>query len=238
MHLKWAKAWRIIASRYPPIDLFERVSRGDGAISEALIALEQLTNPRVRDEIGQISLVPPDKRVAGPGATYVMAPFTHINPKGSRFANGTFGAYYAAGDLTTAIAETTYHFARFALDSADPPRFEDMRVLVGAFEAELEDVGQQNEGLRAKLLDPHDYTAAQAWARDLREAGASGIHYRSVRWEGGECAVAFWPNVPGIPLQERHLQYHWNGERVDRYFDYCEDAWHEWPPTLGAKLNP
>ena len=229
MHLNWPKAWRIIASRYPPIDLFERVSGGDGAVSETLIALEQLTNPRVRDEIGQISLVPSDKRVTGPGATYVMAPFTHINPNGSRFADGTYGAYYAASDLTTAIAETTYHFARFALDSADPPRFADMRVLVGAFEAELEDVDEKDPDLRAQLLDPNDYSAAQALARDLKEAGANGIHYPSVRREGGECAVAFWPNVPRIPVQERHLQYHWNGVRVDRYFDYGEDAWHDWP---------
>jgi hypothetical protein len=29
----------------------------------------------------------------------------------------------------------------------------------------------------------------------------------------------------GLPHPERHLQYHWNGARVDRYFDYARDEW-------------
>src|SRR5690242_14651285 len=86
----WPRAWRIIASRYPPIQLFERLSN-DPQVWNALIALEEATNPRVRDEVGEIQLVPPNRRVAGPNASYVMAPFTHINPKGSRFSNGTYG---------------------------------------------------------------------------------------------------------------------------------------------------
>jgi hypothetical protein len=229
MQITWPQAWRIIASRHPPIDLFERVAGGDGAISDALIALEQLTNPRVRDQVGEIALVPPEKRVAGAGATYVMAPFTHINPKGSRFADGTFGAYYAASELRTAVAETVHHFEKFAGDSDDPPRSEDMRVLVGVFDAEVEDLSALDEPTRAQLLDPNNYAASQAWARGLKDGGANGICYPSIRRKGGECVVAFWPNVPGIPVQERHLQYHWDGERVDRYFDYGEDVWHDWP---------
>lgn len=229
MHLVWSQAWRIIASRHPPIDLFERVALGESAISDALIALEQLTNPRLRDEIGEIALVPPERRVSGPGATYVMAPFTHINPLGSRFADGSFGAYYAAADLKTAIAETVYHFENFARDSADPPRSEDMRVLVGAFDAMVEDLPAQPEPLRTELLDAISYSASQPWARALREQASDGIFYPSVRRPGGECVVAFWPDVPAIPVQERHLQYHWDGSRVDRYFDYEEDEWLEWP---------
>ena len=64
----WPQAWRVIASRYPPITLFERLTP-DTAVWDALVALEQLTNPRVRDEVGDIALVPPDERVTGPGAS-------------------------------------------------------------------------------------------------------------------------------------------------------------------------
>lgn len=229
MLITWPSAWRIIASRHPPIDLFERVAGSDKGVSDALIALEQLTNPRVRDQTGEIALVPPEHRVAGPGATYVMAPFTHINPKGSRFADGTFGAYYAASELETAIAETVFHFQKFALDSADPPRSEDMRVIVGPVEADMEELNSQSEPFRSQLLDPTDYSQSQQWARDLKDAGGNGIVYPSVRHTGGECIAAFWPDVPSIPTQERHLQYHWNGDRVDRYFDYTEDKWTNWP---------
>src|SRR5262245_48077767 len=97
--IDWRKAWRIIAARYPPIDLFERVS-ANPAVWEVLIELEQLVNPRVRESVGEIRLVPPARRVSGPNASWVMAPFTHLNPKGSRFSDGSHGVYYAAKRLS------------------------------------------------------------------------------------------------------------------------------------------
>lgn len=222
--IAWPQAWRIIASRYPPIGLFERLT-ADPAVWDALIALEQLTNPRIRDEVGEIALVPPDERVAGPGASYVMASFTHVNPKGSRFSDGTFGVYYAASTLDTAVAETVFHFEGFARDSADPPRMEDMRVLVGGIDEDFDDVAALTEPQRSQVLDPASYAVAQAYGRDRREAGDNGVAYPSVRRAGGECVAAFRPKAVGLPHQERHLKYRWNGDRVDRYFDYFLDAW-------------
>jgi hypothetical protein len=223
-HVAWPKAWRIIASRYPPIDIFERLT-GDPAVWDALIALEQITNPRVRDEVGEIALVEPQDRVSGPGASYVMASFTHLNPRGSRFSDGGFGVYYAARALETAIAETVFHFEAFARDSHDPPRTEEMRVLVGAIDGPFEDVSALAEPLRSQVLDPHDYGVAQAYAMRLRADDALGVVYPSVRHAGGECVGAFKPRAVGLPRQERHLQYRWNGTRVDRYFDYSKDKW-------------
>jgi hypothetical protein len=220
----WPQAWRVIASRYPPITLFERLT-SDPAVWEALIALEQLTNPRVRDEVGDIALVPPEDRVTGPGASFVMASFTHLNPKGSRFSNGSFGVYYAAAALETAIAETVHHFEAFARDSADPSRSEDFRVLVGPVDADFEDVAALPDAERQAILDPNSYAASQAYARQLRDAGVNGITYPSVRHAGGDCLGAFRPRAVGIPHQERHLTYRWNGDRVDRYFDYLRDEW-------------
>lgn len=222
--IAWPQATRIIASRYPPIDLYERVS-ADPAVWEALIAAEMLTNPRVRDAAGEIRLVPVEERVSGPGASYVMAPFTHLNPKGGRFSDATHGAYYAAGDLPTAVAETSYHFARVAADSADGPRYEDMRVIAGRIDADLHDVQQLNPAAREPLLDPRDYRASQALARELRERGSTGVHYRSVRRTGGECVAVFRPSAVGLPVQTKHLKYHWDGTAVRRYFDFEQETW-------------
>ena len=202
----WPQAWRIIASRYPPIALFERLT-ADPAVWDALIALEQFTNRRVRDEIGEIALVPPDERVTGPGAGYLMAAFTHVNPKGSRFSDGSFGVYYAAATRETAIAEAVFHFESFARDSADPPRSEDMRVLVGNVAAEFENAAALPAARLREILDPEAYAASQAYARQLRAAGANGVTYPSVRHDGGQCLGAFRPRAIGIPRQERHLQY-------------------------------
>jgi hypothetical protein len=219
--VRWARTFRVIPSRYPPIDLFERVA--DPADWERLAALEGLTNSRLRDELGEINLVPPERRVSGPGASYVMAAFTHLNSRGSRFSDGRFGIYYASNEQDGAIAETVHHMAKFYGETSDPPHREDMRVLVGQIDANLHDirVGQQWDVCHA----PDDYTASRALARSLRDGGSNGIVYRSVRRSGAENFGAFWPDVVSCPVQGAHLQYEWDGNRITRYFDYSSGKW-------------
>jgi hypothetical protein len=222
----WARATRILAARYPTVHLFERVSP-DPAVWEALIAAETLVNPRVRDEVGEISLVAPEERVSGPGASFVMAAFTHVNPRGSRFSDGTYGVYYAARDLETAVAETAFHFGRFAADAGDGPRYENFRVLVGTIGERFHDLARVAPADRVHLLDPDSYARSQPWGRALREGGSRGVHYPSVRRAGGMCVAVFTPKSVGLPHPAGYLQYHWDGTKVRRYFDYGADAWRE-----------
>lgn len=221
----WSQATRIVASRYPPIEIFERVS-GDPAIQDALIAAEQLVNPRRRAEIGEIHLVPPGERISGPGAGYVMAAFTHLNPKGSRFSDASYGVYYAARNFETAVRETAYHFGRFAADSDDGPRYEDMHVLVGRIGNRFHDLLSIPRARQAELLDPNSYALSQPFGAALRDGGSNGIVYPSVRHLGGRCLAAFRPSVVGLPVPGKHLQFHWDGRRVGRYFDYQAGGWH------------
>jgi hypothetical protein len=220
----WSRATRIVADRYPPIDLFERVS-SDPAVWEALIAAESAVNPRVRDSVGEIRLVPVEDRVSGAGASWVMAAFTHRNPKGSRFSDGSYGVYYAARELETAIRETAYHFGRFAGDSADAPRYEPMRVLIGRIDDRFSDLATVAPATRSRILDPDTYAHSQPFGAALREAGSNGVVYASVRRPGGQCVAAFRPKAVGIPVPSRHLTYHWDGSRVSRYFDHERDEW-------------
>ena len=222
--VRWLQATRIIASRYPTIDLFERVS-SDSGVWNALIAAEMLVNPRVRDEIGEIHLVPPEERASGPGATYVMAAFTHLNPRGSRFSDGSYGIYYAGREFETALRETAWHFGRIAADSRDGVRYEDMRVLSGKIDARFHEIETLSPAARKRVLDPDSYAASQPFGAWLREAGSNGLVYPSVRHPGGRCVAAFRPKAVGLPVQTKHLKYHYDGERVVRYFDYEEEIW-------------
>jgi hypothetical protein len=221
--VRWHEAHRILPSRYPPIQLFERLT-DDPAEWETLAEIESLTNPRIRDEIGDIHLVRPADRVSGPGASWVMASFTHRNPNGSRFSDGSYGVYYAARELPTAIAETVFHLGRFYSATADPPHGEAMRVLIGRIDASFHDL-RGNEPAWARFLDPDDYTASRDLGWRLRTEGSNGVVYPSVRRAGGQCVGAFRPNAVGLPIQGRHLQYFWDGTRISRYFDYLEDRW-------------
>lgn len=212
----WSPCWRIIPSRFPPIPLFERVT--DPADLGAVVALEGLTNDRLRDEIGEIQLVPPEDRVSGPGAGYVMAAFTHLNPAGSRFTDGVWGVYYTTWDLDTAIAETRFHRANFMRATNEAKTELDMRVLRADLNGNLHDVrGQQDT--RPELYDPQAYGAAQDFARGLRDRGSDGIVYRSVRHDGGECAAVFRPRLISHCLQERHLCYVWDGDTISDVYE-------------------
>ncbi|MEZ4267563.1 MAG: RES family NAD+ phosphorylase [Myxococcota bacterium] len=125
-----------------------------------------------------------------------MAGFTHPAPDGSRFADGSFGTYYAAEGLDTAVAETAHHMGRFYGDSAEEPGLlADMRVYVGAIRHSFHDIREGHDDLH----DPDSYVASKAFAHALREAGSDGVVYRSVRRPGGECVAAFWPDVVEIP---------------------------------------
>ena len=64
--LLWRPGYRIIRTIYPPIDLFEDIA--DPADWELLASAEAKLNPRIRDEIGNLALVPVERRVSGPTA--------------------------------------------------------------------------------------------------------------------------------------------------------------------------
>ncbi len=203
---------RLINSAFPPIDLFEDIS--DPADWEWLAKAEARTNPRVVDSIGQLDLVPVSRRVSGPGASYVMAPFVHCSPdRPGRFHDGHFGVFYAANDFETAVAETVHHVAKFLTATKEKPGWVSvMRELKGMVERGLLDI---RTGAYDNLLDPDNYAPAQAFANQHRASGADGILYPSVRKKGGECIAAFWPDVPGLPVQSGHWRYHWDGAQID-----------------------
>ncbi|MGX5736796.1 RES family NAD+ phosphorylase [Bosea thiooxidans] len=216
--IRWRGAVRIIRSIFPPIDLFEDIA--DPADWPLLIAAEQKTNPRLMETIGNLDLVPPDRRVAGAGASWLMAPFTHVSPdRPSRFSDGSFGVLYVGDRFEVALLETVHHHARFMLATAQPPGWTaQFREIVLEIDAELHDLREGGEEVAA-ALDPADYAQSQQLGGRLRDAASEGVVYPSVRSPGGECAGLFYPDGASQPVQGRHLDYHWNGERVDLYRD-------------------
>ena len=211
VEVRWTPCYRIIPSRFPPIQLFERVA--DPQDLDAVFAVESLTNSRLRDEVGELSHVLPGDRVTGPGASWIMAPFTHLLSPGVRFSTPHFGAYYAAPDLLTAIVETVYHRQRFLAATHEAPTELDMRVLQAQLHGELHDLRGQRE-VRRDLYDPDTYHASQRFATIMRERGSTGIVYDSVRHAEGQCAAIFTPRALSKCRQGAHLTYVWDGARI------------------------
>ena len=206
----WPRSARIIRSIYPPIDLFEDIA--DPADWEALASAEAKFNPRIRENIGDLAKVPLARRVIGPGASWVMAPFVHCSIlRPGRFSDGTFGLYYAGDSTEVAIAETIHHHSKMMLATAEAPGWtSQFRQLIGSVDADLDDVTELVD-----LLHPDDYAASQVFGAQRSAAGSNGIVWPSIRYPGGTCIAAFWPDVVPIPTQGGHFAYHWNGAAVD-----------------------
>jgi RES domain len=212
----WEGAVRIVRSIYPPIDLFEDIA--DPADWPLLISAEQKTNPRLMENIGNLELVPEGRRVGGRGSTFLMAPFCHVSPdRKSRFSDGGFGVLYAGNVFEVALLETIYHHARFMARTHEAPGWtSQFREIVLNVDARLNDL-RKPVADQLQALDPNNYAFSQSLAAQLRAAGSGGLVYPSVRHKGGECVALFYPDLATNAVQGRHVDYHWDGTRVDLY---------------------
>jgi len=206
--LDWENQYRIISSKFPPVDFFEGMI--DPELMDEIYLLEDRTNDRLRDEAGEISLVPKADRVSGPGSTPVMAAFTHIG-NDSRFSDGTYGVYYGANSQKTAIEETRYHRAKFLSNTNEAPGEIDMRVYIGEVVKPMHDI--RGAGYEP-LLDPNDWKPGQAFGMKMKMDESWGLVYPSVRDNGGECIAAFRPPAVSFPRQGPHLSYVWDGKTI------------------------
>jgi hypothetical protein len=204
----WRPAHRIVPSRFPPVGPWDRIARPEDF--EALAELEGLTNPRIREELGTLSLVPRERWAMGPGTTPIMAAFTHLNPEGSRFSDGSFGALYVSDSAETAIRETVHHRQRFLGRTREPALQIQMRRYVTEIRRPLHDL----RGGFPEFHDPVDYAPSQRLGRELRGAGSDGVAYDSVRRRGGQCAAVFWPDGVAPFTQATHYTYVWDGNSI------------------------
>lgn len=207
--IRWTQAFRIVPSRFPPVGLFDRIA--DPKDIDAVMTIESLTNPRLREEMGALGMVPPERRVSGQGTTPIMAAFTHIPPEGSRFSDGHWGVFYAAHSIPTAIEETVYHREAFLAATHEPPTDVQVRCYSTSIAGRFHDI----RGGWTAEHDPDSYAASVKLARALREDGSNGIVYDSARHPGGECVAAFFPDLIAPCVQAGHFIYRWNGRRVE-----------------------
>ena len=220
--IAWDPAHRIIRTIYPPVSLFEDIA--DPADWGLILSAEAKTNPRVRDEIGNLSLIPPHRRIAGSTASLVMGAFTHASrDRPSRFSDGRHGVWYCGDSFDVALAETQHHFERFMRATAEPAGEAQFRELRATITGQLIDL---RGGGHAACLAPDDWQEGQALGTQTWTEGGDGIVYPAVRWPTGQAAALFWPDRVVLPVvQGRQMLYRWDGQRMDRYFVYGQNGW-------------
>lgn len=207
---------RMVPSRFPPVGLFDTARDEDEL--RMLAELEGLTNDRLRQQIGQLSLVPAADAIYGPGCTPIMAAFCH--PATSRFTDGSYGVYYAALRPETAIAETKFHRERFLAQAAIPVEVLEMRCYTTTL-AEPMSLLPDDAAVTRALLDPDSYQASQPYGAAARAAACWGLFYPSVRdAPDGRCVAVFRPRALRPVMQATHYRYFWNGQRIHQIESY------------------
>lgn len=202
-------SYRMVNSKFPPVTLFDDVM--DVEDFETAYALQALTNPRVLNELGDLTLIPTQSIPFGiKGVNYATAPFTHVNPEGSRFSDGSFGMLYLADTTETAIKETRYHQERY-FRNIDGLHYDtvDMRCLKVHFSAELIDVTTMNS---VHVVD--DYSAARVLGMQVKKSGEAGLQYCSVRNEGSLCWGLMSPIYVESVVQTQHFEFIFDGNKI------------------------
>lgn len=220
--ISWKPGYRIIRTIYPPVDLFEDIA--DPADWELLAAAETKMNPRIRDQIGNLALVPADRRVNGPTASIAMGAFTHVSmDRPGRFSDGSFGIWYCGDRIEVALAETAFHFQRFMARTKQVPGDADFRLLTCPVEGLLETASEE-------CLEKENWAPGQILGRQARKRGSDGILYTSVRYPAGKAAALFWPNCLTLPIvQSQQFRYRWDGEKMSHLLSHGATQWTIWP---------
>ncbi|MFO8759662.1 RES family NAD+ phosphorylase [Legionella pneumophila serogroup 3] len=204
------KVHRLIPSKFPPVTLFDWADSAEEL--EQIALLEGLTNERILAEFGKINLIDQEDWIGGPGSTPIMAAFTHTGFE-SRFSDSSFGIYYAASSLETAIKETCFHRERFYSASNEKPCSISMREYVANIKKPLIDITDKSY----KDLfnpDPACYSKSQEFGKKICEKKEWGLLYPSVRDLNGLCVAVLRPPALTIPIQGCHLRYIWDGEKI------------------------
>jgi RES domain-containing protein len=182
------------------------------SLAQALAEIEGGTSARIQAQTAQAAVFPSGR----PHANFVNAAFAYWRPRErNRFNDQGFGAWYAAYETETAIAEVTFHIGRELDRVADWNATVEWTEMWAGFAGDFVD-------LRAlqplpECLHPDvaiGYAAGNGLARDAREQGLNGIVYPSVRHAAGTCLVALWPHAVQSVSQGAVIRAVWRGERT------------------------
>lgn len=132
------------------------------------------------------------------GHTHINAAFCYTRKGGNRFNDEDRGAWYAAFDSLTVVEEVGYHRTRELSFISRPNAFDHSAryvELLADFIGDFHDITDEPNHPALNADPAIGYPEGQKLARQLREEGAKGLIYPSVRRPGGTCFVAFDPHI-------------------------------------------
>jgi RES domain-containing protein len=182
-----------------------------------LAEIEGATSDRLlRQRRGGSGISPMEFAFGVPGHTFINAAFAYARPRGlNRFNGPSRGAWYAAFEVETAIAEVSFHLMRELDNIGVYETTVDYAELFASFAGDFLDLRNLPDP-QPECLNPDievGYPHGNAVADAARTKGLNGIIYPSVRRKGGTCLVALIPHAVQSVAQGGVIRLVWKGKR-------------------------
>jgi hypothetical protein len=203
----WSSAYRLIPSRFPPVELYEPI--GPKEDWDALKKIEALTNPRLRST--NSVLLPEDQGKID--QNWLIAPFAYPDPEPSTYGDGSFGYSIMAGSLHSALLVAIQRREAFLRRTSEGPTRLVMRVIKVPLKTRLADLAHID------AADP----ALRIHINEQRVAKAHGVLVKGPRGKNDKLAIVLRPTAFIPPaVQAEHYCFLWNGERIHQLFAFPE----------------
>lgn len=204
--------YRLIPSRFPPVDLYERVAPSEDW--PVLQEVEELTNPRVQARRRLANHARVDE--SSPKLqNWNHAPFTYLNPEGTWLLDPFIGALELADCLQSALAGSVRKRELFLSRTGEPAMDLDMRVFCTRVKGSFADL---------RDMDP-TLTQSARWrlGEELLNEGSCGAMFKSPYREAGISLAVFDGGVLERSVQSEHFRFVWDGVRIKSIYSF-QDA--------------
>jgi hypothetical protein len=195
---------------------------------DALVAVENLTNPRLRAESRLAESIGTDPSVADRLQNWNLAPFAYGNPDGSTFFDESRPCLEVAEDRQTALAVSIAKREAFLGSTAEAPIGLDMRMFKTPISGRFWDLRCYPAGIERKQR-------LELGAAMPNEA--DGILYHPPERPTATCLAIIMGEVLGRTLQTVHYRYLWNGVRISQLYAFDNEGIKIEPASLSGESD-
>ncbi|MGA9795897.1 MAG: RES family NAD+ phosphorylase [Rhizomicrobium sp.] len=183
---------------------------------EELSELEEIeaatSNRLVAQERGTAGIPAEQMIYDVPHAAFINASFAYAKPRElNRFNGPDRGAWHAALDVETCLAEVSFHMAEFLGRTGDFHAVVDYAELFASLAGEYVDLRSIPDHPSLNPDPSVGYKAGNTLARATIAQGLNGIIYPSVRHKGGTCFAVLWPHAVQSVAQGGVFKLTWSG---------------------------
>ncbi|WP_291834056.1 RES family NAD+ phosphorylase [Brevundimonas sp.] len=200
----------LIPSRFPAIALYERIANDR---HDEVAEIESLTNPRLRERarvLNNATVVDVDSAVL---QNWNHAPFTYLNPEGTRFFDHRIAALEMFDDLQTALAVSVQRRQTFLRQTNERPMGLDMRVLTRSVRGRFADCTAWDPEM------PLDERRRQG-TRLLGQPNVDGLLFTPRERPSATAISVLRGETLGRAVQGEHFRFVWDGEKIKALYAF------------------